>query len=178
MKIKTIGFLFLVVIFFVLIALWKTTDEPIVNLITKNEESGEIGYISVYPNKRSDKINSFESDNFEIYTADSNTFTSYISDNKVLNKLNKIALRDSKENIVKIDKEMENIFKIVEKLEHEIFVFQIISIEDRLFVLVRLNVNWQSPNDFYEYDRIENSLNILTTLQEDYITGISLPKEE
>ncbi len=105
-------------------------------------------------------------------------FLSYISDNKVLNRINKIALEDSDGNVVDNDEIITGIFQAAEKLEHDIWEFQIFKVLDKYFVLVKLNVNWQSPCDFYEYDKTEKELKLLHRFEGVDIIGLSLPNKE
>ena len=159
------------------IVLGYPSSKPMLNLVTRNEETNEIEYLSVYSNKKVKKIKEFESEKIEILKAVPGTFTSYISDNKILNKLNNTVLKDSKGMDVEITDDLNNILKLSEKIEHDISKFEIITFNNRYFVIVGLNVNWQSPNEFYEYEAKHMTLNKLTTLQGVDVTGISLPKE-
>ena len=147
----------------------------LVNLITKNETSGEIEYVSIYSHGSSKETDAFKSEDFELYTADSPSFTSYISNSKVLNKINKIVLTDSSGNIVDNDEIITGIFQSAEQIEHDIWEFQIFKVLDDYFVLVKLNVNWQSPCDFYEYDIANKELKLLHKFQGIDVVGLSLP---
>ena len=159
------------------IVLGYPNSKPMLNLVTRNEETNEIEYLSVYSNKKVKKIKEFESEKIEILKTEPGTFTFYISDNRGLNKLNNTVLRDSKGMDVEINDDLNNILKLSEKIEHDISKYEIITFNNRYFVIVGLNVNWQSPNEFYEYDAKKMTLNKLTTLQGIDVTGISLPKE-
>ena len=159
------------------IVLGYPSSKPMLNLVTRNEETNEIEYLSVYSNKKVKKIKEFKSDKIEILKAEPGTFTFYISDNRGLNKLNNTVLRDSKGMDVEINDDLNNILKLSEKIEHDISKYEIITFNNRYFVIVGLNVNWQSPNEFYEYDAKKMTLNKLTTLQGVDVIGISLPKE-
>jgi hypothetical protein len=123
-------------------------------------------------------MDAFTSDDFQIYNADSRSFSSYISNNKVLNRVNKIVLEDSDSNVIDNDEIITGIFQSAEKLEHDIWEFQIFKVLDNYFVLVKLNVNWQSPCDFYEYDKTEKELKLLHRFQGIDIIGLSLPSKE
>lgn len=175
MKNKPKLILFLVVIVIIVASLYITSKDLLVNLITKNETTGEIEYVSIYSHGSSKETDAFKSEDFELYTADSTSFTSYLSNSKVLNKINKIVLTDSSGNVVDNDKILTGIFQSAEKIEHDIWEFQIFKVLDDYFVLVKLNVNWQSPCDFYEYDKIDKKLKLLHRFEDKDVIGLSLP---
>ena len=176
MKNKFKLILFLVVLVIIVSSLYISSKDLLVNLITKNETSGEIEYVSIYSHGSSKKIDAFKSEDFELYTADSTSFTSYSSKNKVLNKINKIVLTDSLGNTVDNDEIITGIFQSAEKIEHDIWEFQIFKVLDDYFVLVKLNVNWVSPCDFYEYDIADKELNLLHRFEDSDVIGLSLPR--
>lgn len=178
MKNKSKIILFTIVIIMFVLSSCKTSKNPIINLITKSETSEEIGYVSIYSNRKIKKTDAFISDDLQIYNADSRSFSSYISNNAVLNRLNKIVLEDSDGNIVDNDEIITGIFQSEEKLEHDIWEFQIFKVLDNYYALVKLNVNWQSPCDFYEYDKIDKELKLLHRFEGVDIIGISLPSKE
>jgi len=178
MRNKSKIILFTIVIIMFILSSCKTSNKLVVNLITKSETSEEIEYVSIYSNGKSKKIDAFISDDFQIYNADSRSFSSYISNNKVLNRINKIVLEDSDGNVVDNDEIITGIFQAAEKLEHDIWELQIFKVLDNYFVLVKLNVNWQSPCDFYEYDKTVKELKLLHRFQGIDIIGLSLPSKE
>lgn len=178
-KTKIILFIMIIVMLIIMIILssWKTSKYLIVNVITKSETSDEIKYVSIYPNEKSKKIDKFTSDDFQIYDAEYGCFSSYISNNGVLNRLKKIVLKDSNGNLVENDEIIIGIFQSAEKLKHDIWQFQVFRIRDEYFALVKLNVNWQSPCDFYEYNKDDKTLKLLKRFEGVDIIGLSLPKE-
>lgn len=178
MKKKSKIILCAIVIIIFLLSSCKIFKNPLINLITKSETSEEIEYVSIYSNGKSKKIDEFTSDDLQIYNADSKSFSSYISNNTVINRLNKIVLKDSDGNNVENNEIITGIFQSAEKLEHDIWEFQIFKVLDNYYALVKLNVNWQSPCDFYEYDKIDKELKLLHRFEGVYIIGISLPNKE
>ena len=174
-KSKIILFIIVILTFIFILSSCKTSKTLVANLATKSETTDEIEYVSIYSNGKSKKIDLFISDDFQIYNADSRSFSSYISNNTVLNKLNKIVLKDSDGNVVDNDEIITGIFQAAEKLEHDIWEFQIFKVLDNYYVLVKLNVNWQSPCDFYEYDKVNKDLKLLHRFQGVDIIGITLP---
>ena len=176
MKNKFKLILFLVVLVIIVSSLYISSKDLLVNLITKNETSGEIEYVSIYSHGSSKKIDAFKSEDFELYTADSTSFTSYSSKNKVLNKINKIVLTDSLGNTVDNDEIITGIFQSAEKIEHDIWEFQIFKVLDDYFVLVKLNVNWHSPCNFYAYDITSKELKLVHRFEDIDVIGLSLPR--
>lgn len=175
MKNKFKLILFLVVLVIIVSSLYISSKDLLVNLITKNETSGEIEYVSIYSHGSSKEIENFKSVDFERYTADSTSFTSYISNSKVLNKVNKIVLTDSSGNSVDSNEILTEIFRSAEKIEHDIWDFQILKVLDDYFVLVKLNVNWHSPCDFYAYDITSKELKLVHRFEDIDVIGLSLP---
>lgn len=176
MKNKFKLILFLVIFVMIVSSLYISSKDLLVNLITKNETSGEIEYVSVYSHGSNRKIDAFKSEDFELYTADSTSFTSYIANSKVLNKVNKIVLTDSSGNTIDNDEIITGIFQSAEKIKHDIWDFQIFKILDDYFVLVKLNVNWHSPFDFYAYDTTDKELKLLHRFEDADVIGLSLPR--
>ena len=176
MKNKFKLILFLVVLVIIVSSLYISSKDLLVNLITKNETSGEIEYVSIYSHGSSKKIDAFKSVDFELYTVDSASFTSYISNSKVLNKINKIVLTDSSGNTIDNDEIITGIFQSAEKIEHDIWDFQIFKVLDDYFVLVKLNVNWHSPCNFYAYDITSKELKLVHRFEDIDVIGLSLPR--
>ena len=131
----------LIVIFMIVLNSYKISNSPLVNLITRNETTGEIEYVSISSNWNSEEIDTFISDDFKLYNANPDSFSSYISNNKVLNKINNSALKDSAGTIVQNDEIITGIFQSAERIEHEILEFQVFKVVENYFVLVKLNVN-------------------------------------
>lgn len=153
---------------------------PILNVITKNESTEEIDYVAICSNRKVKEIDEFISDDVEIYYADSDCFESYISQNKVLNKLNRIALEDSDGNTLDNDEIITGIFESAEKIKHDIWQFQVIKHGDDYYALVKLNVNLHSPCDFYKYDQTEKELKLLygfDGVNGVDIVGLSFPED-
>lgn len=178
MRNKSKIMLFTIIIMMFILTSCKTSNKLVVNLMTKSETSEEMEYVSIYSNGKSKKIDAFISDAFQMYTADSRSFSSYISNNKVFNRINKIALEDSDGNVVDNDEIITGIFQSAEKLEHDIWKFQIFKVLDHYFILVKFNVNWQSPCIFYEYDKTNKELKLLHRFQGIDIIGILLSSKE
>lgn len=178
MRNKSNIILFTLVIIMFILSSCKTSKDLVVNVITKSETSEEIEYASIYSDQKIKKIDAFISDDLQVYNAGSRSFSSYISNNTVLNRLNKIVLEDSEGNIVDNDEIITGIFQSAENLEHDIWQFQIFKVFDNYFALVKLNVNWQSPCDFYEYDKSSKTLKLLKRFEGVDIIGISLPRKD
>lgn len=176
MKNKSIV-LFIAISVMIILSSCKSSKKVVINLITKSESSEEIGYVSIFSNGKSKKIEAFVTEDFQRYNTDSNSFSSYIKNNTVVNKLNKIVIEDSHGNVVSNDEIITGIFKSAASLEHDIWEFQIFKVVDEYFALVKLNVNWQSPCDFYYYNKTDKTLKLLERFEGVDIIGLSLPKE-
>lgn len=173
---KSIRYIFLIIIIAILlVTAWNKSGTPVLNLITEDETTEKVNYITVKSNKRKNKRKVFESDDFTIYTADKNSFTSHISGSKVVNELNEVTIRNIEGNKIEANEDITNLFKAVSEIDHDIWRLDVIEYDNRLFALVYLNVNWQSPNDFYEYNKETKTLEKLTRLQNEFIIGIAKP---
>ena len=149
--------------------------DPILNLITKDEVTEEIEYVSICSNRKLDKIDKFTSDAIEIYNGNSQSFVSYVSENKIYNKANAISLKDSNGHAVDNHDIIKGIVASAENIKHSILDLQIIKLNDDYFALVKLNVNLHSPCDFYEYDKTEKELKLLYGFESVDIIGLSYP---
>ena len=103
MKNKSIIVLFIAVSIMLILSSCKSSKKEIIRLITKSESSEEIEYVSIYSKGKAKKTDPFVTDVFKIYNADSSSFSSYITNNTVFNRLNKIVIEDSSGNIVDND---------------------------------------------------------------------------
>lgn len=159
-------------------SLFESNSTPVLYVITQSETTHELEYIGIRSKWKSEKTSRFESDDFHLYKADPFCFISDVSNNKVRNKLNKIVLKDSKGNTVDNDEMFTEIFQSAEKIKHDIWEFQVIKSNDDYFALVKLNVNWQSPCDFYKYDKTKKELELLHRFDAVDIVGLSFPSRE
>lgn len=176
MKNKSKIVVFMAVITIFILTSCKKYDPLGISLIIKDDISDQTEYVSLYSDEKSKEIDRFVSDDFEAYSGNLNTFSTYIFDSKVSNEINEIILEDSNGKIVKNNEEIIGIYKAAEQLEHDIWQFQIFKVMDRYFTLVKINTNWQSPCDFYEYNKTDKTLNLLSRFDGIDIIGISLEK--
>ncbi len=151
-------------------------NRPFLYLQLQDDETKKVENVILFKNGRTQKSDVFGIEQFNIYSASSNSFDSYISGNKVLNQLNRIELFDRDGNMIEADAHMKDIFEAAESIEHEIWGFQIIKLEQTYFVSIQLNVNWQSPNDLYIYDTKQRILKHLIRLDGMDVIGISFAK--
>ncbi|NLC54750.1 MAG: hypothetical protein GX769_02595 [Erysipelothrix sp.] len=150
-------------------------QKPHLNVITKNEVTNEISYIAISSKSKSKNISEFKSDEISIYTANSDWFIDDTLNNKFTNSLNETMLKDSNWDILKDYDLVKEIFKAAEIIDHDIFQLDIIKTKTDYFVLIKLNVNWQSLNDFYRYEKTNNKLEFLHRFDAQDITGIAYP---
>ena len=115
----------IIIVTTIILSSCKPSNELVMNLITKSESSEELEYVSIYSNGKAKKIDPFVTVDFQLYNSDYGSFTSYRSSNKVLNRLNKIVVKDSHGNAVHNDEIITGIFRAAENIEHDIWQFQI-----------------------------------------------------
>ena len=157
---------------------YETHNKHTLNVITRSETTNELEYIAIHSRWKTEKINKFVSDDFQLYYADPDCYTSYSSNNKVRNKLNKITFKDLDGNILENNEIFKEIFQSAEEIEHSIWELQIIKSKNDYYVLVKLNVNWHSPSDFYRYNKDEKKLELLHNFEDVDIVGLTLSSKE
>lgn len=132
-------------------------DKPMY-ITTRHESSNKKQNYKLNDNRKLHKINyDFTYDN-KVYGID-DCYDSYISNNTVLNKLNKNrcnALEKYSDNKIII----EMIYEI-SHLEHDIFTAKIIKTNKNYYAVVSLNVNLWTPYNLYIYDKNTNSLKMI-----------------
>lgn len=154
------------------------SEEVVIRVMVENEETKGLAYYAVLSNQKVETIDAFVSDDFQLYTASSGSFSSHMAKEGVFNQVSKIELEDVDGHRIINDKTMLDIFKAAEEIEHDIWSFQIIQSGDRYFVLVKLNVNWQSPCDLYEFDVVNKKLKLLHRFDGINFIGLSLEKKQ
>ena len=152
------------------------SEEVGIHVMVENEETKGLAYYAILEDQKVEAIDAFVSDEFQLYTASSDSCSSHMDKEGVLNQVNKMALEDLDGHIIINDKTMIDIFKAAEDIEHDIWRFQIIQSGDRYFLLVKLNVNWQSPCDLYEFDVVNKKLKLLYSFDGINFIGLSLEK--
>lgn len=116
----------------------------------------------------------FPVDEATIYQVPYGCFKSYIDNNKVLNRLVRVEIRDEAGQPCGQFPIMDDIFQQIATLEHDLFVVRIYDVSGEYFVYVELNVNWWDPCDLYYYDQERHELIQLYELAEKETVGIHI----
>ena len=117
-----------------------------------------------------------EPDPATVYLVPYGCFESYIDhrQNKVLNRLIRVAVTDEKEVPCPAPDIMQDIFPAISELEHDLFTVQIFEDAGEYFVYVEKNVNLWSPCALYYYDREAKRLTELYTWDDEKVVGIRM----
>ena len=123
----------------------------------------EITYGIIYDDGGMEVIDeAFESDGTLCYTADAFYFESKIVGDHLENTVEGTKVTDNLGNEVAPPDDIREILEVVgESVPHDIIKTKVFKCKNSYFVSVQLNVNWQSPNDFYQYDASTKRLNLL-----------------
>lgn len=151
--------------------IYKNDFSNSIYVITKEKSGNAILYYEVNDRRNTRKVDKFECNNEIIYLK--GCFNSYLDHkkNKVLNKYNKMCqVVDSNYNHIKNNKDVDSIIKLMAKLEHGMIEPKIIKTKNNYYVVVPLDVNWQSPYDLYKYEN--NKLKFIYTFESEDIIGI------
>lgn len=147
-------------------------------VITKDEESNKNKYYYINENGNCRKCKKFEPDEMEIFTV-TNCYDSYISGNRVLNRLtlDTCVIIDNTGKSIEVTGEFSRIIKKVSLLEHSIMDNKIFRLSNKHYVIVSSNVNLWSPYSLYYYDNEEDQLIELYTFNGENVVGIKLEDE-
>ncbi|MDO5095361.1 MAG: hypothetical protein Q4D65_02275 [Peptostreptococcaceae bacterium] len=148
-----------------------------IDVITKDETTNELKYVAIHKHGTR-TIEQFESDEIKIYYAEHGCFTSYFKDNDFYSKLVRIALQDKDGNPIETNETIESIFKAADDHSSGIHEFQIIQVGEEYFALIKLNVNWSSPCNFYRYDKETQELKLLRTFDGVDVIGVRLRPDD
>lgn len=174
---KRISAFFFTCIMMVAILVSCGYESPVLKVMLQTEKSDEAAYeyMAVYDSGKSSVIDAFVSDDAAFYTAESGNFASSIVNNAVINTFESTLLIDDYGNKKNADEMMTAIMQsTADKIDHDIIQFTIINDENRYFVFVKLNVNWQSPCILYEYDAETSGLTELCRWDGVDLVGISI----
>ncbi len=123
----------------------------------------EITYGIIYDDGGMETIDeAFESDGTLCYTADAFYFESKIVGDHLENTVKGTKVTDIYGTEIAPPEDIREILEVVaESVPHDIIKTRVFKSKSSYFVSVQLNVNWQSPNDFYQYDASTKRLNLL-----------------
>ena len=117
-----------------------------------------------------------QADPATFYTIPNGCFKSYIDRdrNKVLNRLDHMALKDEAGNQVPVSETHARIFQHIAELEHDMFHIRLIETGNQTFVYLELNVNLWTPCCLYWYDRDADAMVLLHEWDEEEVIGLRL----
>lgn len=150
----------------------------VVETIDKHEENPASHYYVLADGLRATHTDAIEPDSATIYEVPLDCIESYIDRNKVLNRLNYIAVTDEDGNPLPAPAIMEKIFPEIAKLEHDCLTTRIFEIAGEYFVYAELNVNLWCPCALYYYHQETGKLLELYTFSEESIRQIQILSRE
>lgn len=156
-----------------------SSSTPIVSVVTSasNSENGAstYSYYQVFDNGKAKKAEAFTPDNIERLDALHDNFSPSISGSSVVNTLQGTLITDQDGNEVPADSTLTDILTAAaDEIKHDIIQFDILKDGESYFTVVKLNVNWQSPCELYQYDQNTRHLNRLYRGDSVDIVGIAL----
>ena len=144
--------------------------------IMSNRKESETRYYSLASGGRIRLSEAFEPDTVTIYTVPPRCFESYIDRdrNKVLNRLDHIALLDTDGNQISVSETQAKVFYKIAELEHDLMDIRFIEADGQIFVYLELNVNLWTPCCLYWYDRDADMLILLHKWDAEEVVGLRL----
>ena len=161
----------------------KPRGDIVINVITTKEtneweekDETDKKYYAVYSNGVYRETEKFIPNDVIEYYVGTETFSSEIVGNRIVNKVIKPTVRDNNDALINPDDRILGIINAAaNSIEHDIWKFEIIKDKDKYFAFIWLNVNWSSPCELYEYDIENKSIHQLCEWDEVDIAGISVP---
>lgn len=145
-------------------------------ITTEEKDESDKKYYAVYRNGGYLETDRFKPDDVTEYHVDTNTFSSKIVANGIVNEVVMPVVRDNNDAPVKPDDRILGIiYAAANKIKHSIWRFEIFNEGDKYFVFIWLNVNLVSPCELYEYDIDNKTIHQLCEWDEVDIVGISVP---
>lgn len=142
--------------------------------VMSNRKEKEIRYYSLASNGRICLTAAFEPDTATTYTVPYGCFKSYADRNKILNRLDHMALEDKNRNQVPVSETQAKIFQRIAELEHSIINIRFIETGGQTFVYLELNVNLWTPCCLYWYDCEADALVLLHEWDAEEVIGLHL----
>ena len=154
-------------------------SKPMVYVKLRMEDEPKIVYGLIYENGKMKTLrDAFESDDVNVFVADSWNFSSRISGNKVVNSVSSTMVTDGHGDEIPADNTIQGILQtLAEGIDHEIYEAKIFEDNGDYFIAVKVNVNWQSPCDFYQYNTATEELKYLITWQDADVLKVSVDRE-
>lgn len=160
----------------------KPRGDIVIKVITTKETNGwekkdesEKKYYAVYSNGTYLETEKFDPDDVIKYHVGTETFSSEIVGNRIINKVINPTVRENNDALINPDDRILGIINAAaNSIEHDIWKFEIIKDKNKYFAFIWLNVNWSSPCELYEYDIKNKSIHQLCEWDEVDIVGISV----
>lgn len=155
-------------------------SEPVVKVRVEWKDDSEIQYGLLYDNGGMKLLGgAFASDGVNVFVADTLNFSYEIEKNRVVNRVVGTSVTDGQGNRIEADDTVQSILRAVAAdIDHAILEAKIFEDGQEYFVAVQLNVNWQSPCDFYRYDADAGKLEFLYSWDNADVQQISVYGEE
>ncbi len=144
--------------------------------VLSGRQENETRYYTLASDRRMRLTDAFEPDVSATYTVPHGCFESYTdrSKNKVLNRLNYMALMDADQKQLTVSEKQARVFRRIAELEHDLFMIRFIETGGQIFVYIELNVNLWDPCDLYWYDPDADSLVLLHEWDNEEVIGLRL----
>ena len=142
--------------------------------VMSNRKESEIRYYSLASSGRIRLTTAFVPDTATTYTVPYGCFESYVDRNKVLNRLDHMALEDEDRNQVPLNETHALIFHRIAELEHSMLNIRFIETGGQTFVYLELNVNLWTPCCLYWYDCEADALVLLHEWDAEEVVGLRL----
>lgn len=155
------------------------SSEPVVKVKVECKDDSEIQYGLLYNNGGMEILGRcIAADDVNTFVADMSNFSLEIEGNKVVNRVLSTSVTDSHGNEIEADSTVQSILQAVATdINHDIIEAKIFEDGQEYFVAVQLNVNWQSPCDFYRYDADAGKLELLYSWDNADVQQISVYEE-
>ena len=142
-----------------------------------DNEPDEISF-TIAMGQRVIKTKPISPDFWKVYNVPSDCFDSYISSNRVLNRLVYRALFDEDNNPCEITETMYEIFEQIALLEHNLMVIKVYDVGGEIFVYIVLNVNLITPCYLYYFNQSTHKLIEMASFENRAIQGIHIMSED
>ena len=152
---------------------------PVSYVQVEMKENSEILYGLLYDDTGIEILDTpFEAVGVNVFIADNSNFSSRIEENKVVNHVIRTNVIDSQGHEIPADDMLQKILQaIAAGIDHDIIEAKIFKDGENYFIAVQLNVNWQSPCDFYRFDAGTERLEYLYTWEDADVQMVSAYKE-
>lgn len=149
---------------------------PVVRVVTSSVGDGSESYETVYEDGKVKKTDNFTPEADTVYQTDEGDYSSDVKDGKFTVKLNNTKLTDEDGNEAAADENMVKLMQwIADNSEHDVLAVYLVTLQDKYFAMVELNVNWQDPCILYMYDSEKQQFYELHQWDNVKLEGVSLP---